>query len=60
MVNLIKFSFFFEIHLELKYIIENLFFLASDGSGFRVVKVEKNELKHKYYAFEDCPKKLDF
>ena len=33
--------------------------IGQDESGFRVVKVEKKQIKHKYYAFSDCPNKLD-
>lgn len=34
--------------------------LGTDKSGFRVVKVDENSIKHKYYAFEDAPKTITF
>lgn len=31
----------------------------ASGSGFRVVKVGKDEVTHQYYTFNDCPKTID-
>lgn len=29
-----------------------------DKSGFRLVKVEKDQIKHKYFSFRECNKKI--
>lgn len=34
--------------------------LGTDKSGFRVVKLDDNFIKHKYYAFQDAPKSVQF